>query len=85
MKIGYWKNVGATLFRKTIEIKDGLKDEVSIIIEENENIKRKFLVNRDRISFRLVKQESIIDEEEVIMEKHFTHEEFERLVENEKS
>jgi hypothetical protein len=85
MKIGYWKNVGATLFRKTIEIKDGLKDEVSIIIEENENIKRKFLVNRDRISFRLVKQESIIDEEEVIMEKHFTHEEFERVVENEKS
>jgi hypothetical protein len=62
-----------------------LKDEVSIIIEENENIKRKFLVNRDRISFRLVKQESIIDEEEVIMEKHFTHEEFERVVENEKS
>jgi hypothetical protein len=85
MKIGYWKNVGATLFRKTIEIKDGLKDEVSIIIEENENIKRKFLVNRDRISFRLVKQENIIDEEEVIMEKHFTHEEFERVVENEKS
>ena len=85
MKIGYWKNVGATLFRKTIEIKDGLKDEVSIIIEENENIKRKFLVNRDRISFRLVKQESIIDEEEVIMEKHFAHEEFERIIENEKS
>jgi hypothetical protein len=85
MKIGYWKNVGATLFRKTVEVKDGLKDEISITIEEAENVKRKFLINRDSISFRLVKQESIIDEEEVIMEKNFAHEEFERIVENEKS
>ena len=85
MKIGYWKNVGATLFRKTVEVKDGLKDEISITIEEAENVKRKFLINRDGISFRLVKQESIIDEEEVIMEKNFAHEEFERIVENEKS
>jgi hypothetical protein len=85
MKIGYWKNVGETLFRKTVEVKDGFKDEVSIIIEESGNIKRKFLINKDRVSFRLVKQKSVIDEEEVIMEKHFTHEEFERVVENEKS
>ncbi len=85
MKIGYWKNVGATLFRKTVEVKDGLKDEISITIEEDGNIKRKFLINRDKISFRVVKQESIIDKEEVLMEKHFTHEEFERVIENEKS
>jgi monomeric isocitrate dehydrogenase len=85
MKIGYWKNVGTTLFRETVEIKDGFKNELSITIEEDKNVKRKFLVNRDGVSFRLVRQESVIDNEEVIMEKHFTHKEFERIVENEKS
>ena len=85
MKIEYWKNIGATLFRKTVEIKDGFKDELSITIEEDGDIKRKFLINRDKISFRVVRQESIIDEEEVIMEKHFSHKEFEGVVDNEKS
>ena len=85
MKIEYWKNTGGTFFRKTVEIKNGLKDEISITIEEDGDIKRKFLISEDRIAFRLVNQESIIDKEEVIMEKHFSHKEFERIVEDEKS
>ena len=85
MRIQYWKNVGATLFRETVDIKDGFNNEISLTIEEKGDIKRKFLINKDAISFRLVKQESIIDEEEVIMEKHFSHKEFERIVGNEKS
>tara|TARA_Y100000296_G_scaffold16840_1_gene19718 strand:- start:28 stop:261 length:234 start_codon:yes stop_codon:yes gene_type:complete len=77
--------LGTTLFRETVDIKDGFNDEISITIEEDDDIKRKFLINRNKISFRVVRQESVIDEEEVIMEKHFSHEEFERIVENEKS
>ena len=85
MKIQYWKNVGTTLFRETYDIKDGFNDEISITIEEDDDIKRKFLINRDKISFRIVRQESVIDEEEVLMEKHFSHKEFEGVIENEKS
>lgn len=80
MKIEYWKNINATLFRKTFDIKDGIKDSVQITIEEEGDIKRKFLIDKNGVAFKLVKQESVIDAEEVITEKHFSHKEFERIV-----
>ena len=82
MRISYWYKLGSTMFRKTLKIEDGMDDTVDIEIDEEDNVKRKFLIGKSKISFKLIKQRSAIDPEEVLKECHFTHEDFERIIEN---
>jgi len=69
------------MFRKTLKIEDGIDDTIDIEIDEGD-VKRKFLIGKSKVSFKLVKQNSAIDPEEVLKECHFTHEDFERIIEN---
>jgi hypothetical protein len=64
MKARYWENIGGVLYKKEINITDGLKDSLEIEIDCGD-FKRKLLVSREGIKYKTVRQETILHDEDV--------------------
>ena len=64
MKARYWENIGGVLYKKEINITDGLKDSLEIEIDCGD-FKRKLLVSHEGIKYKTVRQETILHDEDV--------------------
>ena len=78
MRVRYWENVNGVFYKKNIDIVDGLKDSIVIEIEES-GLKRKILIAPNGIKYKVVKQETVIDEEEIITSGLITYKEIEEI------
>jgi|TARA_Y100001938_G_scaffold148982_1_gene234356 hypothetical protein len=78
MKVRYWENVNGVFYKKNIDVVDGLKDSIVIEIEES-GLKRKILIAPNGIKYKVVKQESVIDKEEIITSGLITYKQIEEI------
>ena len=78
MKVRYWENVNGVFYKKNIDVVDVLKDSIVIEIEES-GLKRKILISPNGIKYKVVKQESVIDKEEIITSGLITYKQIEEI------